>query len=456
MKKTYIKSILVPLFIGISFVSYSQIINTIAGNGMQGFSGDGGPAIDAELSNPFGISVDIPGNVYVADYSNNRIRKVNTSGVISTIAGNGINGFSGDGGLATAAELWSPYGVTEDTSGNIYIADYLNERIRKVNLSGIISTIAGNGHAGFSGDGGPATNAELYLPTDVAVDVTGNIYIADNDNNRIRKIDTSGTIITIAGDASNGYSGDGVQATTSSLTYPYGVAVDDSGNVYIADDGNLRIRKVNTSGIINTIAGNGYQGYSGDGGPATDAELSSPSNVMFDASGNIFISDDGNQRIREVTTSGIINTFAGNGISGFSGDGGPATAAEFYNPENLTLDNSGNVYVIDNGNSRIRKITATETTGINNLSQVSDELNIYPVPNTGCFTITGISQAQKIEIYNYTGQKVYASTQPPPTGGAASFACQINISSLPDGIYLVRVLNQDGSIFSTKKIVKTE
>ena len=217
-----------------------------------------------------------------------------TTGIITTIAGNGIAGYSGDGGLATNAELNNPYGVAVDSNGNIYIADTNNNRIRKVNsTTGIITTIAGNGTAGYSGDGGLATNAELYYPYGVAVDSNGNIYIADTYNNRIRKVNsTTGIITTIAGNGTAGYSGDGGPATNAQLNYPYGVAVDSSGNIYIADTDNNRIRKVNsTTGIITTIAGNGNPGYSGDGGPATNAELYDPSGVAVDSNGNIYIAD---------------------------------------------------------------------------------------------------------------------------------------------------------------------
>ncbi|NCX95569.1 MAG: hypothetical protein EBX41_04010, partial [Chitinophagia bacterium] len=287
--------------------------------------------------------------------------------IITTIAGNGSGGYSGDGGAATAASLNEPKGVAVDASANVYIADCFNNRIRKVNTSGIISTIAGNGSAGYSGDGGAATAASLSLPKGVAVDASGNVYFPDQNNNRIRKVNTSGVISTIAGNGSLGYSGDGGAATAASLSGPYGVAVDASGNVYIADCFNNRIRKVNTSGVISTIAGNGYHdstgrgGYGGDGGAATAASLNYPIGVAVDASGNVYIADYNNKRIRKVNTSGIISTIAGNGSPGYSGDGGAATAASFNYSEGVAVDASGNVYIADSYDNRIRKVTMCAT-----------------------------------------------------------------------------------------------
>jgi hypothetical protein len=259
------------------------IIDTVAGNGSWGYSGDGGPATEAMLSYPRGVAVDASGNIYIADLYNHRIRKVDTSGIITTVAGNGDEGYSGDGGPATEAMLDFPFGVAVDASGNIYIGDTHNYRIRKVDTSGIITTVAGNGAWGYSGDGGPATEAMLDFPCDVAVDASGNLYIGDVYNQRIRKVDTSGIINTVAGNGSWGYSGDGGPATEAQLHGPFGVTVDASGNLYIADYDNQRIRKVDTSGIITTVAGNGSRGYSGDGGPATDAMLNHPRDISCQA-----------------------------------------------------------------------------------------------------------------------------------------------------------------------------
>ncbi len=361
MKKKFLPigyrfAIILMLGLWVGNCAQAQIITTIAGNGTPGYSGDGGPATAAELDKPICVAIDAGGNIYFSDYGNHRIRKVTPAGTISTIAGNGTSGYSGDGGAATAAKLSYPYGVAVDGSGNVYLADYSNNRIRKVTPSGTISTIAGNGTASFSGDGGAATAAELQLPTGVAIDGSGNLYVADWGNQRIRKVTPSGTISTLAGNGTGSFSGDGGAATAAELYNPIGVAVDGSSNVYIADDGNQRIRKVTPSGSISTIAGNGTAGYSGDGGAATAAELNYPVGVALDFSGNLYIADDANHTIRKVTPSGIISTIAGNGTAGYSGDGGAATAAELNYPYGAAVDGSGNLYIADDLNQRIRKV----------------------------------------------------------------------------------------------------
>jgi len=339
-------------------------ITTIAGNGTQGYSGDGGPAASASLKNPSGVAFDATGNIYIADTYNNRIRKVDAStGDITTVAGNGAQAYSGDGGPAASASLYYPSDVAVDASGNIYIVSSVYNRIRKVDAStGDITKVAGNVIAGYSGDGGAATAASLRYPSGVAVDVSGNIYIADYYNHRIRKVDAStGNITTVAGNGTMEYSGDGGPAASASLNKPSGVAVDASGNIYIADASNRRIRKVDAStGVITTVAGNGTMGYSGDGGPASSASLFSPASVEVDAARNIYIADAGNQRIRKVdAATGNITTVAGNGTMEYSGDGGAAASAGFWNPSDVAVDASGNIYIADQNNNRIRKVDAS-------------------------------------------------------------------------------------------------
>jgi uncharacterized protein (TIGR03437 family) len=333
------------------------IVTPVAGNGTWGFSGDNGPATSAGLAWPNGLAVDSAGSLYIADSFDSRIRKV-SNGVITTVAGNGTRGFSGDGGPATSAQLWSPEGVAVDSAGNLYIADSGDNCIRKVS-NGVITTLAGNGTEGFSGDNGPATNATLSAPTGLAVDSAGNLYIADSYNLRIRKI-SNGAITTVVGNGMRGFSGDGGPATSAELAYPAGVAVDSAGNLYIADWGNSCIRKV-SNGVITTVAGNGIPGFSGDNGPATSAQLYLPEGVAVDPAGNLYIADTHNQRIRKVA-NGVITTVAGGGSS--VGDNGPATSAQLYYPEAAAADSAGNVYISDSFNFRIRKVSGGTITTV--------------------------------------------------------------------------------------------
>jgi sugar lactone lactonase YvrE len=425
-------------------VAQSQTINTIAGNGSAGFSGDGGQATAADLDFPYGLVVDGTGNLYISEYLNYDVREINTSGVISQFAGNHTSGFSGDGGQATAAELGSAGGVNVDGSGNIYIADGGNNRIRMVNPSGIISTIAGNGTAGFAGDNGQATAAELSIPFDVVKDASGNIYIADYSNNRIRKINTAGIITTIAGNGTGSYSGDGGQATAAEIADPPGIVLDPAGNLYIADYLNNRIRKVATSGIITTIAGNGTAGYSGDGGQATAAEINNPVKLAMDNGGSIYLTEFVGHRVRRISTSGVITTLTGTNVAGFSGDGGPATAAEISSPVGVTLDASGNLYLGDNGNQRVRKITGIPLDV--NATVNRNEFSVYPNPTSDNLTVT-LTNAGKIVVtlYDITGREMLNMVK------ENTSAFNISVAGMPSGIYLLKLQTEDGSIL-TKKI----
>jgi sugar lactone lactonase YvrE len=337
-------------------------IATVAGNatGSYGFSGDGGQATSAMIDNAYGIACDTSGNIYIADTFNQRIRKLTVStGIITTVAGNGSFGYGGDGGQATSAMLSYPFYVALDTSGNIYIADAYNYVIRKVSIStGVITTMAGNGTRGYSGDGGQATSAMMKDSFGVVVDTSGNVYISDSNNNRIRKVNVStGVITTVAGTGTFGYSGDGKQATSALLHLPTAIAFDTFGNVYFSDQYNFRIRKVTIStGVITTVAGTGEYGYTGDGGQATATSLAGPSGIALDESGNIYIADSAIQRIFKVTNStGVITSVAGTGEAGYSGDGGQATSAMLFYSSGIALDLSQNVYVADS--SRIRKFS---------------------------------------------------------------------------------------------------
>ncbi len=346
-------------------------ITTVTGEGsLPPSASDGGPATNAALRGAR-IAVDGSGDLYIADGNENVIREVMPNGVITTVAGDEINqqpGYSGDGGPATSALLSAPSGVGVDTAGNFYIADTGNSRVRVVSSNGIITTFAGGGGLGsfpnLLGDGGPATAALLGKPIDVAADSNGNVFIADASLNVVRRVGPNGVITTAAGNG-NSFSlagaGDGGPATSTAVV-PLALAVDSSGNLYIADNATNRIRMVSPSGVITTVAGSGSRSYSGDGGPATSAGLNGSSGVAVDASGNIYVSDSGNDRMRLVTPDGTINTIGGSGSSSFSGDGGPALNAGIV-PGRIALGPGGVVYFEDmsvdqNGaNNRVRLLS---------------------------------------------------------------------------------------------------
>ena len=332
------------------------VVTLLAGTGQAGFSGDGGLATSAQLYSPQGVAVDSSGNVYIADYNNFRIRKVSSAGTIATVAGNGACcGYTGDGGAATSAEIGLVYGLAFDPSGNLYLTDIENDVVRKVASSGNITTVAGNGTFGYAGDGGPATSAELREPFGVAADASGNVYIADTYSYRVRRVSASGTIATVAGTGNCCYGGDGGAATSALLSVPDGLALDSSGNLYIADSGNNRIRKVSSGGTISTIAGTSSQGYSGDGGPAAAARLFTPVGVAVDNGGNLRISDSGNARIRSVTASGTIATLVGGAL----GDGGLGIFGYLNQPAGVARDNAGNTWIADTNNNRVRQVSAS-------------------------------------------------------------------------------------------------
>lgn len=319
--------------------------------------GDGQNVLSVILTLVDGMAVDSEGNIYIAHRSKNRIRKIKKNGIITTIAGNGKAGFSGDGGPAFMASLNSPAGLTFDKNGNLYIADRDNHRIRKIDSSGIITTVAGNGIGDFSGDEGPATKASLNLPSDVACDEKGNLYISDRSNHRIRKVDAKGRITTYAGLGVASYRGDYGPALDAFLKFPFGIALDKKGNLYIADRGNNRIRKVDQNGIITTVAGDGLFASRGDDGPATMANLAYPTGVVVDSLGNLYIADRNNSLIRKVSPLGIITTIMGTGKTHYNGDQGLARQTNLHLPFALALDpEEKNLYVVDRNHFRIRKL----------------------------------------------------------------------------------------------------
>ncbi len=339
-----------------------EIITTVAGNGLVSYSGDGSPAINAALNYPKGLAIGANGTLYMAYTGNFRVRSVSSSGIINTFAGNGVNSYSGDGGAAITAGFSDVMAVAVTSTGNVYIADASNRVVREVSAAGTVTTIAGIGTQGFSGDGGLATAAALGRAVALSLDASGNLYIVDSVNQRIRRIGTNGIITTIAGNGTSAYAGDGGPATLASCSFPLGVTVDGSGNIYVADAGNNRVRKITVStGVISTVAGNGQAGFSGDGASAASAALNLPSDVALDGAGNLYIADAGNNRIRMVNSAGVITTIAGTSTNGFTGDGGAAALAELNYPWGLATDATGDVYIADRVNSRVRLISSNPT-----------------------------------------------------------------------------------------------
>lgn len=389
----------------------SGAIVRVAGTGASGFSGDGGPAVQARLDSPQGVSGDSSGSIYIADTRNNRVRKVDPFGYISTIAGDGTAGDSGDNGPAASARLNRPHAVFVDSAGNVFISDTESNKIRKMNAASpfLIQTVAGTGAAGYNGDGIAAATARLNHPEGIYVNAAGELFIADSDNHRIRKVSAASpfNISTVAGNGQSGYLGDGVQATSTRINDPHGVFVDTSGNILIADTDNHRVRRVNTSGVIATVAGTGVAGYSGDGGAATGAELDGPRSACVKSNGEVVISDTmnnslrkfapggsistipatgrglnapgqitlqysaadsryylyiadrGNHRIRKLdTVTGVVSTVAGSGIRGSWGDGFYAVWAHLDSPRGVHVDQNGNIFIADTENHRVRKVDA--------------------------------------------------------------------------------------------------
>ena len=431
-------------------ISTNGIITTVAGGGAGGGTdglGDGGAATNAIFDQPYGAVVDAANNLLIAEVGHNRVRKVNTNGIIATIAGNGSGGTSGDGGAATNAAITTPDSLALDGSGNLYIAASQSHRIRKVDTNGIITTVAGGGAGGGTdglGDGGVATNATLLYPNGVVVDAAGNLFIADWGNNRVRKVDANGIITTIAGGGAGGGVdglGDGAAATNAALNGPVGVTFDSSGNLLIGDSKNNRVRKVDTNGIITAVAGGG-SGALGDGGTATNATLVNPNGVAVDGFGNLFIGDSGNNRVREVYAGGIITTVAGGGPDGL-GDGGAATNATISTPIGVTLDHFGNLFIADYGNNRIRKV-AVNFNGTPTLT-----LNNVTMTNAGYYQVIVTSASGSV-----TSHLATLTVQVPPRIATAvalatnGFVYQVNVTDSGSGytnIPVVRLVGGGGS-----------
>ena len=401
-------------------------ISTIAGNGTPGYSGNGDPATNATLNAPEYVAVDRAGNIFIAEIGNNIVRKIAAStGIIMTVAGNGSAGFSGDGGPATSAELATPAAVALDAAGNLYIADHDNNRVRKVDATtGTITTVAGNGTAGYSGDGGAATNAKLNFPVGIALDSAGDIFITDNVDNTVREISaTTGIITTVISNESTpspGFNG------------PVGIAIDGSGNLFIADTGNHRVVKLTIgSGTISTVAGNGAAGSSGDDGPATSAALNYPAGVTLDSAGNLYINDALSNNIRKVSAAtGIISTVVGDGTAGYSGDGGAAVDAEINDPGGVAVDSAGNLYIPDASNSVVREVSPLTfpSTAVASSSATQNLLLQTTAAETiSSFTVP-VSQGNKQE---YTVGTVAGCVVDGVTSNPAGTICTIPITFSP-------------------------
>ena len=421
------------------------VIETLAGTGDAGDGGDGRPASEAEFRFPRNVALDATGNVYVVDTRNHRIRRIDADGVVSTFAGTGEDGDEGDGGPASDAQLCFPAGAAADAAGNLYIADTWNHRIRKVDAEGVITTFAGTGGWGSGGDGGPASDARLAYPIGVAADATGNLYIADSWNHRVRKVNPDGEITTLAGTGRRGDGGDTGPASRAQLAYPSGVAVDAVGNLYIADSWNHRLRKVDPDGEITTLAGTGERGDGGDGGLAVDAGLAYPSGVAAAATGSVyvatFVPESGNRRIRRIDAGGTISAFAGVGGSGYGGNGGPAGAAQLANPLGVAVDVVGNVYIADTRNTRIRVVRPGIQLRVALGS--SGEHVALVVTEGGVLTLGGSPVVDGREVAANNGN-LYSLTADPARLVAATYLVESQSVRLPGGgVTLTR--DEDGT-----------
>ncbi len=333
------------------------VISTIAGTGTCGFSGDDGPGTEARIQRPTAVAVDSTGVVYIADEANNRVRMVTPDGIISTFMGTLSTQPQEGERYAFEANVSNAYGIATDNEDNLYVLSRGHSKVFKIGPDGLVRRIVGTGTAGFSGDGGPARDAQINFSNHLVADERGNLFIADTGNNRVRKVTADGTITTIVGTGARGFSGDGGPAIDAEIDVPAAIAIDKGGSLYIADFRNHRIRKVTPDGIITTIAGNGEPAFNGDDKPALESQFGEPCGVDVDDEGNVYIGDQINLRVRVVTPDGLMHTVAGNGKGGFGNDGGPATEALMTNPDILTVDRDGNVFVPDHQNCAVRKLT---------------------------------------------------------------------------------------------------
>jgi trimeric autotransporter adhesin len=438
MKKISLKTCLAAFLLLLTLSGDAQIITTYAGTGIAGYSGDGGPATAAQLYSPFGLAMDTAGNLFIAEQINHIIRKVAADGTISTYTGTGAAGYSGDGGPATNAKFSYPYAIALDHKGNLYFTDRDNNNIRKIDAAGIITTVPLIVRI-ICPPGAPLWII-CSIPSGIAIDDSDIIYFTNFDLEVLKlKNDTA---VLFAGNCLQSYRGDGGLATNAALNNPRGLACDHNGNLYIADNGNNVVRKVNRAGIISTYVGAGCPGsFHGDGGPATVAGMFGPFGVATDYAGNLFIEDFYNRRIRKVNSAGIITTVAGNGIAAYTGDGGPATAASFYDATGLAVDKYGFLYIADLWYSVIRKVTRANVR-INDADIPQNDISLYPNPNKGVFYIKGQLTANAgepltLEVVNMSGQIVYKTILPARQNGIdAIIKLNENLSS---GFYLLHI-----------------
>ena len=442
--KTKLILLLIAVIFGLSGRLGAQNIITVAGNGTDAMPVNGALAISSPMLHPVEVAVDGKGNIYFAD-SIYYVYRINQEGIINLVAGSGISGFFGDGGPATNAQFGEiPIHIAADKYGNIYICDPENSRVRKVDTFGIISTIAGSTTATSIGDGGPAT-AAIVVPYSIATDIRGNVYIGEFRVGYIRKIDASGIITTIGGNGTTIFSGDGGPATDAGIVANE-MTADSNGNLFFIDY-DYRIRKISNSGIVTTIGGTGTSGFSGDGGAATSAELFAGA-IVAGKYNSLYFSDE-SHRIREIDSNGLINTIAGNGIAGYTGDGGTATDAEINIPGGIAIDYGNNIYFGDETNLVIRKICNCT---VNAVSQVANKttLAIFPNPSNGQFAVSlpGVNSPITITIANILGESIQIRKINAFSGLHESFY----LKDIPRGTYLVKV-EAGGSIYRDKVVI---
>ena len=422
------------------------VIDTIAGTGEEGFAGDGGPALRAKFLTPQSLAIDSDGNLYVADRNNGRVRRIDADGNISTVAGNGTSrptAPSGDGGPAVEARLASPVSIALDRLGNLFVAEFAADRVRKIDTSGIISTIAGTGVQGSGGDGGPALEAQLDQPNAIAVDADRNVYVAEYGGKRIRKIDSAGTISTLAGNGVEGFGGDGGPATEAQLDFVGAIAVDATGNVYFTDLNTARVRKVDPSGTITTVAGGGIQESRGDGGPATAAQIGTPSGLALDADGNLFVTEFWDGWIRKVDAQGFISTIAGTGEQYSAGDGGPAVDAALDRPAGLAVDPAGRVYVAESYGHRIRVLRPSgQQAQIRLWLGTSGDRVVLAVSENGVLSLDGEPLFNPDEVWALNGKK-YSITQAEDGTVLAIYLPEQQTVALSDGKAVSLWLGED-------------